>query len=371
MNQNHASSTCVSINQRWPKTRHVMAARRGMTFIELLATMITSSILLTGLTASILMSNKALQVTSAQQQGTSQQRQSIEQLRVDLREATKFETPDANTLSLTVPDRSGDAVPDVVTYNFPTDGSASVSRTASSVTTPYSMGTLTRTTRPTYFVPAAPITPPTPILRVSGYASALSTSSTTSLTIPPVPNTLAGDMLVLVLASDSSSGTLTLSSGTWTNLINRTNSPLQLRVWWRNATADETDSLTLTNSTSIRMSAALLRITDSNGTIVAHTSTTVGTSTTPTSNSCATTSNNMLLFRVLCARDDSYIPDYTGLSNNLSVMMRAGDTSSSAVTLGIGYRKIPTPTSSTATNFRLTASEAFISGSFAVGASAN
>jgi hypothetical protein len=177
-------------------------------------------------------------------------------------------------------------------------------------------------------------------------------------------------MLVLVLASNTS-GTLTISSGSWTNLMDTTNSPLRLRVWWRLADANETNNLTLSNTNSVRMSATLLRITDTNGTIVAHTHSIGGFSSTPLSSGCATTANNMLLFRVLCAQDDSYIRDFTGLFNNTSIIMRSGDTSSSAVTLGIGYRKIPSPTASTSANFRLTSSETFISSSFAVGAIAN
>lgn len=352
--------TCYSKSRR----------RAGISLLELITTLITSSILLSGLTASIVLSNRALQVTSNQQQGTLQHRQSIEQFRADLREATRLETPTAESISLTVPDRTGDAVPDVVSYSFPTTGNVSLLRGAQDVSTPYSMGTLTRTTRPHFIVPSAPLSQPVPELTVSGYSSAFSSSSTTSLVIPPVPNTLAGDMLVLVLASNSS-GTLTISSGSWTNLIDRTNSPLRLRVWWRTATADETNSFTLSNSDGIRMSATLLRMSDSNGIIVPHTTTTSGTSATPSSNGCATTSNNMLVFRVLCAQDHSYIRDFTGIFNNTSIIMRSGDTSSSAITLGIAYRKIPTATTSTSANFRLTASEAFITGSFAVGAIAN
>lgn len=344
--------------------------RDGISLLELITTLITSSILLSGLTASILLSNRALQVTSNQQQGTLQHRQSIEQFRADLREATRIETPTADTISLMVPDRTGDDVPDVVSYSFPTSGNVSLLREAQSVSTPYSMGTLTRTTRPSFIVPSAPISPPPPVLRVSGYSSALSSSSTTTLEIPPVPNTLAGDMLVLVLASNSS-GTLSISSGSWTPLIDTPYSPLRLRVWWRLADASETNNLTLSNTNSIRMSATLLRISDTNGTIIAHTHSIGGFSSTPFSSGCATTANNMLVFRVLCAQDKRYIPDFTGLFNNTSIIMRSGDNASTAVTLGIGYRKIPSPTASTSANFRLTSSEVFVSSSFAVGAIAN
>lgn len=341
-------------------------SRRGTTLVELMTTMVTSAILVSGLTASILISQKSLQLTTSQQQGALQQRQSIEQLRTDLREALTLESSTPSTLTLTVPDRNSDSQPETIIYNFPSDNSASVSRLANSVTTPFSMGTLTRTTQPSFSVPSTTPTT-TPVLQLSGYSSALSSAATTTLAIPAPPNTLAGDLLVLVLASDSSSGTLTFSSGTWTNLIDRTASPLQLRVWHRLAVADETSILTLTSSVSVRMSATVLRISNHNGTIVAHTSTSSGTSSSPTSVGCATTSNNMLVFRVLAARDDSYIPDFTGLSNNNTVIMRSGDTSSSAVTIGVGYRKVPTPTASSTTNFILTNWESFITGSFAVG----
>ncbi len=343
-----------------------VSLRYGTTLVELMTTMVISAMLVSGLTASILISQKSLQLTTSQQQGTIQQRQSIEQLRTDLREALKLESADASSLTVTVPDRNNDSVPDSVVYNFPSDGSATVSRVANSVTTPFSIGTLTRTNRPNFFVPSNTPTPPT-VLQLAGYSSALSSSAVTSLAVPAPPNTLAGDLLVLVLAADSTFGTQSISSGIWTSLISRTSSPLQLRVWYRNAIAGETSDITITSTTSIRMSATLLRISGHNGNIIAHTSTSTGTSSTPTSQGCATTSNNMLQFRVLAARDNSYIPDFTGLMNNQSVIMKSGDTSSSAVTIGIGYRKIPTATASTTTNFILTGSESFISGSFAVG----
>jgi hypothetical protein len=345
--------------------------RRGTSLIELTATLMTSAILITGLVSSILISQRSLQTSTAHQQNTVHQRHSMEQLRADLREATKIESTTSTNLSITVPDRTGDDIPDVITYDFPASGSTSLSRTANSVTIPYSMGTIARTNRPSYTVPTAPVTPTPTVLRVSGFSSNLSSNSTTSISLQAPSNSLAGDMLVLVLSANSTSGTFTVTPGSWTSLYNRSNVGLQQRVWWRLATADETTSTTINCTNSIRMSAGLIRLSGHNGTITPHTSTSVGTSVNPTSVGCATTTNNMLLFRVLTSNDDCYFGDFTGLYNHHTLIMRSGDTSSSAVMLGVGYRKIPTPTTSTTINFALADSEPFITGSFAVGAVAN
>ena len=341
--------------------------RTGATLIELTATMVTSAILITGLTSSILMSQKSLQVVAARQQGTLHQRQSIEQLRADLREATAIDTSTADTVSLTVPDRTGDATPDVVSYAFPTSGSTSVTRTWSGLTTPYSMGTLNRTARTPFSVPSVPPASPALELRVTGYSTAMSSSSVNSLVCMAPPNTLEGDMLVVVFGATSQTSIAAISPGTWNSLINRKTMGLQLQVWWKLASANETGDITFTNSSNCRLSATVIRITNHNGTIVAHTATNAGTSSTPPSAGCATTSNNMLSFRVLMASDDEYIRAYTGLYDHTNLIMQAGDTFSSALTTGIGYRKIPTPTASTSLNFRLLANESYITGSFAVG----
>lgn len=351
--------------------RVLRVARRGTSLVELTATLMTSAILITGLVSSILISQRSLQISTSQQQNAVQQRHSMEQLRADLREATRIESTTATNLNITVPDRTGDDVPDVITYDFPATGSTSISRTANSVTIPYSMGTITRTNRPSYTVPSAPITPTPTVLKVTGFSSALSSSSTGSISIQAPSNTLAGDMLVLVLSANSTSGTLSISPGTWTGLYDRTHGGLQQRAWWRLASANETSSTTIDCTNSIRMSAGLIRLSGHNGNIVAHTSTSAGTSINPPSVGCATTTNNMLLFRVLTSNDDCYFGDYTGLFNYHTLIMRSGDTSSSAVMLGIGYTKIPTPTASTSISFTLAESEPYITGSFAVGAAAN
>lgn len=346
--------------------------RRAMTMVELTATMAANGILITGLVASVLMSQKSLQITASQQQGVIHQRQSIEQLRADLREATKLENANANTLTLTVPDRNGDSTPDAVTYTFPTDGSATINRVANSVTTPYQMGTVTRTNRSNYFVPTAPIPPSETILKVTGFTSALSNNAVTSLIVPALSNTSNGDLLILVIAADDTSGIFSLTSGPWTSWLVGKGNGLQLRVHGRVASANQTPSVTVTCTNSIRMSAAVIRLSGHNNTIYLRSP--VNTSSSmklPVVTGCQTVVNNSIVFRFLAARDKNCVPNFTGLTNNNNLIMRAGDTSSSAITFGIGYVKQPTLIGAVDDNFYLTDSESYVGASIAVGALEN
>lgn len=343
--------------------------RRAMTMVELTATMAANGVLLTGLVASILMSQKSLQITASQQQGVIHQRQSIEQLRTDLREATRLENTDTNTLTLTVPDRNGDNTSDTVTYTFPTDGSATINRVANSVTTPYQMGTVTRTNRLNYFVPTAPTPPSETILKVTGFTSALSNSAVNSLVVPSLPNTLKDDLLVLVIAADATSGTFTLTSGPWNSVQTCSGNGLQLCIHARVAIANEAPSVTVTCSNSIRMSAAIIRLSGHNGRInVPILFNTASNSNRLVVTGCPTSTNNSIVFRFLAARDKNCIPNFTGLSNNNNLLMRAGDNSSNAITFGIGYVKLPTLTGAINDRFILTMSENYVGASIAIGA---
>jgi hypothetical protein len=81
--------------------------------------------------------------------------------------------------------------------------------------------------------------------------------------------------------------------------------------------------------------------------------------------------NNSIVFRFLAARDKNCVPNFTGLTNNNNLIMRAGDTSSSAITFGIGYVKQPTLIGAVDDNFYLTDSESYVGASIAVGALEN
>jgi|GEM_PF-2143187 len=371
MSKLRAHRQCCSgyVVQQHPVQR---GQRRAMTMVELTATMAANGVLITGLVASVLMSQKSLQITASQQQGVIHQRQSIEQLRADLREATKLENTNANTLTLTVPDRNGDSTPDAVTYTFPTDGSATINRVANNVTTPYQMGTVTRTNRSNYFVPPAPAPPSETTLKVTGFTSALSNAAVNSLVVPPLSNTSNGDLLILVIAADDTSGTFSLTSGDWNPILIGKANGLQLRLNARIASANQTPSVTVTCTNSIRMSAAVIRLSGHNN-IVYHPNSvnTASSMMLPVVTGCKTMVNNSIVFRFLAARDKNCIPNFTGLTNNNNLIMRAGDTSSSALTLGIGYVKLPTVTPAATDRFYLTDSESYVGASIAIGALQN
>jgi len=86
---------------------------------------------------------------------------------------------------------------------------------------------------------------------------------------------------------------------------------------------------------------------------------------------CQTQTNNSIVFRFLAARDKNCIPNFTGLTNNNNLIMRAGDTSSGALTLGIGYVKQPTLMGAVNDRFYLTDSESYVGASIAIGALQN
>lgn len=356
---------------RYSAGKFLCRNHRGITLVEVIATLVSNSILLLGLTSCILLSKQSLDIVSTNQQEVYQQRQVLDQFRSDLREAVNINTPSPKTLEIVVPDRNGDSTPDKITYVFPEPKSQALLRDSLDLNTAYSIGTTTLSIREPFFIPTSSRHTAPTVLEVVKHSVTLTSKLSNTVSVAMPGNTTAGDMLIAIIGTRNTAGNISVGPGTWTPLLNTESDNLKAQIWWRLASANETADIIFTSANTERFSSSIIRVHGHNGTIISTQKPVIGAAIYPNSNSCTTTANNMLAFQVLVATQASYYRDLTGLFAHTNLVMEAGSQNSQAVTLGIGYRKFATPTPSSAYTFLLKDSQPYITCSFAIGALEN
>lgn len=342
--------------------------RKAMSLVELTVSMVTGSILIAGMTASVLMSQRSLSIATDGQDRINSQRQVLNHLRTDLREATAINMTDPSVWSVVVPDRNNDGVNESIQYRLPTT-TPTISRNAWSTEIFYPNNNLVHIMRNKPLTPVVPITPATNRVIVEGVSTNVSSVATSTLTVACPGTSNNNDMQIAILATGPGLQNLAVQGGSWQSMCIASNASLRLFIWTRLVNNNSTD-IVFTGSGSDRLSACVIRL-SGHGSVFAHdplNKISGGGTRNPISFGQSTLVANELHFRVLAANGSNVIQNFTGLTRNNCLLMISGGTASS-ITLGVGSQVIPTatfPNFPPTMNFSLTANAGYITLPFSI-----
>jgi type II secretory pathway pseudopilin PulG len=343
--------------------------RRAYSLVELMIAMVTGSILITGMTASVLMSQRSLAILTDGQDRIASQRQVLNQLRTDLREATSINMTDPSVWSVVVPDRNNDGVNESIQYRLPTTTST-ISRNAWSTEIFYPNNNLVHFMRDKPSMPVQPTNPAINRVVIEGVSANSSNETVSRLTVNCPGTSNVNDMQIAILASGPGLTNLVVQGNSWQSMYSTSTGSLRLAIWARLVSNDSTD-IVFTGSGGDRLSACVIRLSGHDDAFSHSPINRLSGSSTrnPSCYGHMTFTANELHFRVLAATGNGITQNFTGLSRNNCLVMITGGTSSNSVTLGVGSEEIPTATSpffAPTLNFNLTASASFITYPFSI-----
>ncbi|MEY4565880.1 MAG: hypothetical protein RLY14_850 [Planctomycetota bacterium] len=342
--------------------------RHGSTLIELLAAMVTGTILIAGMTTSVMLSQQSLSIVTNGYNKNNSQRQALNQLRTDLREATALDITNPSVWNLTVPDRNNDGSSESIQYRLPSTDSKTVSRTAWSLDTNYPTNDLRHTMLAKPALPLIPsgnptVTSPTGEVVIEGI-SANFCAPNKSLIVSCPGTSNVNEMQIAIFAVNKFPEVLNVTGTGWQNLFLGNSNNLSIGMWMRIVNNDSSN-IEFTSNGNNRLSACVIRVSGHNNQI-AFDPPKFYNSASPISLGRTTTVANSLHFRVLIANGSNYIANYTGLSQNNCLVMSSGDGTVQAVTLGIGSQWIETPSTPPTMNFSLTRTSNALTFSFVI-----
>jgi hypothetical protein len=342
--------------------------RRGLSLVELTISMVTGSILIAGMTASVLMSQRSLSIVTDGQNRINSQRQVLNHLRTDLREATEINMTDPSVWSVVVPDRNDDGVNESIQYRLPTTA-PTISRNAWSTEIFFPNNNLVHIMRDKPSTPVLPTTPATKRVVIEGVSTNATNDAASSLTVNCPGTSNVNDMQIAILATGSAITNLAVQGNSWQSMYSTSYGTLRLAIWARLVGNDSSD-IVFTGTGSDRLSGCVIRVSGHNAIISLDPSRTrTNNSMNPLSLGQMTFVANELHFRILAATGNSITQNFTGLSRNNCLAMITGGNSGNAIILGVGSQVIATPTFpvfTTTLNFNLTASASFITVPFTI-----
>jgi type II secretory pathway pseudopilin PulG len=347
--------------------------RRAYSLVELMIAMVTGSILITGMTASVLMSQRSLAILTDGQDRIASQRQVLNQLRTDLREATSINMTDPSVWSVVVPDRNNDGVTESIQYRLPTTTST-ISRNAWSTETFYPNNNLVHIMRDKPSLPPLSTPPANKQVIIEGVSTNATNDNNNTLIVTCPGTSEIGNLQIAILAAGpnatfipitTTDGTLPQSNGWQTVHTMDTSSALgtnfiRLGIWIRVMVSNDSNDIVFKVNGNDRLSGCVLRTSGQKAMWHSASRQFTGLSNTPLARSIATTVNNELHFRILAATGRNYTPNFTGLARSNCLALISGPSSPQVVTLGVASEVFATPSPPVNQNFLLTSSSYYI-----------
>lgn len=208
-------------------------ARAAFTLMELVSAMAAAALLLSGLAAAVLVTNRSLEDAATPVTRNAVLQEVADRITEDARHASTIQLS-SQSIAMTLPDRDGDGLSESVTYQFGTLGltrNQSLHPAVSFLTTPPSIATqIDGYTSPTLAVPAVPV-------RLHGWASSTTTNRAWLTSVEVPRDSRAGDLLVLILVGDES--WIGPWGGTWTSVEFYEQNDVYLSVFMKSAGSNE------------------------------------------------------------------------------------------------------------------------------------
>lgn len=318
--------------------------RPGFTLVELLVTIVATSVLMAALMSCILIAGHALdedRIVSARQ---LQAGKSLDHVLVNLRDAMSFSERTANAVTFQVPDRTGDELPETIRYSW--SGTAgdplrmeyngSAPETLVADVNQFNLSYSIRTMTGTGFAKGI-LTPPP---NFETFAEAKRPNPFFSTLLPSPPGLVEGDLLIAAIAVSNPDADVTAPVGWNLIYINKLSSNTGcLAVFWKNAMTGEPPEYDFSWSTEFSASSYswIMRFSGHNPSAPIHTfSAAMGNSKTPASPSVLTSIENTLILRIGAFAAADITLDAPGLPDHDPITMDQATTSDIAG--GTGYR---------------------------------
>jgi type II secretory pathway pseudopilin PulG len=352
------------------RKRTAARARSGYTLIELLMAMGSATVLVGGLASSVLISSRAFSPDASAGADANRSAVALAQLSADLRLALRFTERTATAATFTVPDRTGDQLPETIRYSWSgTSGQPLMyqynGETALALVNDVKQFNLTAVTRTIAAEPVLP--PPSPVV-YEAFAEAKAAADVQALAVPVPGGTAQGKLLIAAVAVDGAVGPTLNGPAGW-NLLSAVNGGGQvgMAVWWKFAGAAEPANYSFTWTGPEKAYGWIMRFGGANalGPINAFASAT-GTGSTPQCPSVTTTEGYTMILRLGGFDDDDVNVNNAGMANHTTITVDESDASDSSASGGAAYRSLATPISSGTATFALTASEEYVTYTIAI-----
>ena len=350
------TQTAVQQSFRYRKPSH---HRLGFTLVELLVTIVATSVLMAALMSCILIAGHALdedRIVSARQ---LQAGKSLDHVLVNLCDAMSFSERTATSVTFQVPDRTGDELPETIRYSW--SGTAGdplrmeyngsvpeiLVADVNQFDLSYSIWTLTGTG----FAKGILMSPP----EFETFAESKRPDPSFNTLLSSPSGLVEGDLLIAAIAVSNPDADVTAPVGWNLIYINKLSSNTGcLAVFWKNTTTGEPSEYDF--SWNIEFSASsyswIMRFSGHNPSAPIHTfSAITGDSKTPTSPSVLTSIENTLILRIGAFAEADINLDEPGLPDHNPITMDQAATS--RIAGGAGYRLQETSGESGTSTFSL------------------
>ncbi len=310
--------------------------RAAFTLLELVATLLSATVLLAGLASTVAVALSLLDVPETQSHDALT-REIRDRMAMDLRYATSLTHPNSSTITL---QRTGPvtALPEQVTYAFRNTGlSRQVNSNSSAALDTVPAGYVA--TADSYALPTMTPEKSTCLISVS---KAASSGSTNSLAVTMPPGCSQGDLLLLCVSGRFASSNINVPGG-WSTIRDVSRSPIRQVVLYRYCRANENSSVSMNSSTSSPMAAVLLAFSSAHPwTPVSYSNTDTGYSFvafgTPSVLQPSTSSASRMLVQFVAAEGDQWPASTFGLASFVDTAHVLASPSSNSVSLGASLR---------------------------------
>ena len=357
-----------------------MKRSAAFTVIELVLSMVATSVLIGGLASCLYLSVRVFDAQLDTVDTTLAAEIQADIMR-DLDRATTFSTRTPDSVTFNVPDETGDGVEETITYTFdPNVGTLLLTFNGTTTTILSGLSASQFSFLGRTMTGSAPVptpydvndwgtrwnTVPTGVV-YEGYEEEFESSAVTSITINLPAGTAEGDLLVAAVAYD---GPETFSSISGWNELHTREDPderVSFGVWWRIATASEPASHTFSWGQTDRAYGWIMRFTGHDPTDpIPDSDSRRGESTSPTSSGVTTTVDNCLILRLGGFDRNRITAGDTGIAGYTTITMEESGGGSSSSSGGAAYAMLDAAGSTGNENFALTGEEEYVTVTLAI-----
>ncbi len=313
----------------------------GFTLIELMIGLVSSSMLVAGLASAIYISSQALDLDSSTSRQSAIASEVLGKLTADLALARSFSERTATAVTFDVPDRDGDLHPETIRYAWSgTPGDPLTYQynggTETTIATDVQSFDLSALTR----LMIAPVIEVEPLSSIvfEEFTEAKLSSNGLALAVPVPPGTVAGDLLIVAMALDGNPDALAPPAGWNLLVLEEIASRVRLGVWWKIATAAEGSSYNFTWISKQQAYGWVMRFTGHDPAMPINSfAFNMGSSSTPTTPTVATTVDNTMILRIGAFDDDDITVDVSGMSGHTTITMDESSSSPGSSSGGAAY----------------------------------
>jgi hypothetical protein len=323
------------------RTTRCRDACAGFTLIEIIVELVSSTVLVAGLSSAIYISSQALDLDSSTSRQSTIASEVLGEVTADLALARSFSERTATAVTFAVPDRDGDLEPETIRYAWsgtPGDPltyqyNGGTELTIATDVQSLDLAALTRLT----IGPDVVATLPEVVFEE--FTEARQPTDSTTLTINTPSGTSEGDLLIAALAIDGPLEGVVAPAG-W-NLLDMEQDPageVHFGVWWKIATDSEGSAYAFTWISNEQAYGWIMRFTGHDPASPIHQfAVGGGNSSTPTSPSVATTIGYTMILRLVGVDQGDIAVDNTGLVDHTTITMDRSSLGIGSVSGGAGY----------------------------------